>query len=276
MKLAVTCTEMDVRKRAPIVFRGKLEDSFKKIKNIGYDGVEVHIHDSSAIDRKELKALLNQYGLELTSIGTGSAYGKEGLFITSEDKQIRDRALEFLKQHFITASEYHHAVVIIGLIKGKVSDCSSKAIYERNLIESLNQCIEIAKKYNVVLGIEVLNRYESDYLNTIDEGLELLDKINSEHLKLHIDTFHMNIEEANIGEAIRKAKDKICHVHIADSDRWYAGHGHYNFIETIEALHDIGYSHALAIESLNYPDANVSGEYSYNYLRGIIYERIKK
>lgn len=275
MKLAITCTDMDIRKGAPIVFRGKLEDSFKKIKTIGYDGAEVHIHDSSVIDRKELKALLDQYELELTSIGTGSAYGKERLFITSENEQIRDRAIEFLKQHIITASEYSHAVVIIGLIKGKVSDCTSREIYEQNLTQSLKKCTEIAEKYNVVLGIEVINRYESDYLNTIDEGLELLDKIGSDNLKLHIDTFHMNIEEANIGEAIRKAKDKICHVHVADSDRWYAGHGHYDFAETIQALHDIGYSHALAIESLNYPDPDVSGERSYNYLRGT-YGRIKK
>lgn len=275
MKLAITCTDMDIREGAPIVFRGEIEDCLGKIKKIGYDGVELHIHDSSFIDRLRLKKLLEKYDLELTSIGTGSAYGNEKIFITSEDAKIRERAIQYLKEHIITAADYNHAVVIIGLIKGKISDCTNKGIYEHNLIESLKRCSDMAKKYNVVLGIELINRYESDYLNNIEEGLQLLDKVGSEHLKLHIDTFHMNIEEANIGAAIRKAKDKICHVHIADNDRWYAGHGHYDFVETIEALRDINYPYALSIESLNYPNADISGEYSYNYLRGI-YGRVKK
>ena len=74
MELAITSTSMKLRDRAPVVFRGEDNWCFEQIRSIGYDGVELHIHDSSQLDRKQLKEELDQFGLSLTSIGTGSAY----------------------------------------------------------------------------------------------------------------------------------------------------------------------------------------------------------
>jgi len=270
MKLSMTATTMNIREKAPIVFRGPLEQSLKEIAEIGYDGVEVHIHDSDLIDRAELKKLLETWHLDLTSIGTGSAYGWEHLFLASEDSQIRQKAIRRLRGHMITAKDYDHAVVIIGLIKGKIADCSNAEGYRKNLISSLKECIKWAEEYKVMLGIEIINRYESDTINTIEEGLKLLEEVPSKYLKLHIDTYHMNIEEGDIFKAIESAKGKICHVHIADNDRWYAGHGHYNFKETIDALNHIGYDKSIAIESFYYPDAKTSGRRSYECIKKLL------
>lgn len=267
MKLSMTATTMDVREKAPIVFRGPFEQSLRSIAEIGYDGVEAHIHDSELVDREALKKMLETYHLDLTSIGTGSAYGQEHLFLASEDAGIRQKAIERLRGHMITAKDYEHTVVIIGLIKGKISDCSSEEVYKKNLFSSLKECTKWAEEYKVMLGIEVINRYESDTINTIAEGLNLLEEISSDYLKLHIDTYHMNIEEGNIFKAIEGAKGNICHVHIADNDRWYVGHGHYNFKETIDALKHIGYDKSIAAESFYYPDAQTSARKTYEYIK---------
>ena len=137
MELAITSTSMKLRDRAPVVFRGEDNWCFEQIRSIGYDGVELHIHDSSQLDRKQLKEELDQFGLSLTSIGTGSAYGKDRVFLSSEDADVRQAAIERIKGHILTASDYPHAVVIIGLIKGKVSDCESRESYFANLIPAL-------------------------------------------------------------------------------------------------------------------------------------------
>lgn len=270
MKLSMTCTDMKVREGAPIVFRGDWEECFLQIEKLGYDGVELHIHDSSQINRVELKKLLTRYHLDLTSIGTGTAYGVDHIFLSSEQEIVRNQAINRVKEHVLTAKDYDHAVVILGLITGKVSDCSSRSQFEENLKDSLGLCSEFAAEHGVYLGLEVLNRYEGEYFNTIEQGLVLLEQMNAPFLKLHIDTYHMNIEEGKIGAAIRKARGKICHVHLADSDRWYAGHGHYDFRETIDALKDIGYSHALAVESLSYPDSISAAKASFDTLKPLL------
>lgn len=272
MQLAITSTSMDLRKRAPVVFRGVDAWCFEQIRKIGYEGVELHIHDSSEIDRKLLKRELTEHGLTLTSIGTGSAYGRDRIFLSSNDERIRNAAIDRVKEHVITASEYSHAVVIIGLIKGKVSDCGDRKQYFDNLIPALRECAETAKAHHVYLGVEVINRYESDVVNTVEEGLELLEEIRSPMVQLHLDTYHMNIEEGDIARSIMRARGKICHVHLADNDRWYVGHGHYDFAGTIRALHAAGYTGALCVESLGFPDMISSAKASYDNMSRIMQE----
>ncbi len=270
MELAITSTSMKLRDQAPVVFRGEDNWCFEQIRKIGYDGVELHIHDSSQLDRKQLKEELDHFGLSLTSIGTGSAYGKDRVFLSSDDAAVRQAAIERIKGHILTASDYPHAVVIIGLIKGKVSDCESRESYFSNLISALQECAEEAGKYQVYLGLEVINRYESDVINTVEEGLELLELVGSPWLQLHLDTYHMNIEERDIANSIRLAQGKICHVHVADSDRWYVGHGHYDFEETLRALKETGYTGAVSVESFYFPDMVSSAKASYENMRCIM------
>ena len=265
MKLAVT-GKLEAGEKAPLVFRGPYETMIPKAAGIGYDAMELHIHDSSALNRDALKKLFASNRITLSSIGTGSAYAEEGLSLAGDDADIRARAVQRMREHIVTARDYD-AVVIVGLIKGMIRDSRSRIDYDRNLKASLDELLPFAAENGVVLVVEILNRYESDWLNTIDEGLAFLEKYDSEHLKLHIDTYHMNVEESDIGFSIRKAKGKVGHCHIADSDRWYAGHGHYDFRETVEALRDIGYDRALSVESFMYPNPEESARRSLETLK---------
>ena len=137
----------------------------------------------------------------------------------------------------------------------------------RHLSESLHELVDFAKAHKVVLVLEILNRYESDFLNTIAEGVEFIKDYDTDYLKLHIDTYHMNIEETHPGENIRAARGLIGHCHIADSDRWYAGHAHYDFKETVRALRDIGYDRALSVESFLFPNSEESARRSFETLK---------
>lgn len=267
MILSATCTESDVSERAPIIYRGGLDEILGAVKEAGYQGAEVHIRNSDMIDRGRLKDALERFGLELTSIGTGEAYGKDRLFLASEDSSVRKGAIERICGHIRTAKDYPHAVVILGLVRGKIKDCSSRESYEYYQMESLKECVEEAEKYGVVLGIEMMNRYECDNLNRICEGLELAERLDSSCVGLHIDTYHMNIEEGNIREAIFKAGSRIVHVHAADNDRWYPGHGHFDFSQVMQTLKDIDYPYGVAVECLSRPDAVTAGREAAAYMR---------
>ncbi len=119
----------------------------------------------------------------------------------------------------------------------------------------------------MTLAFEVIDRFESDWLNTVDEGLALLQEYPSEFLTLHLDTFHMNIEEADCAECIKRAGKKIGHVHVADSDRWYPGHAHYDFASTFAALKEVGYEGAVALESFLYPDPETAARLALEHIK---------
>jgi 5-keto-L-gluconate epimerase len=256
MKLAIT-GKLQAGEKAPQVLRGSYDDMIRRAAEIGYDAVELHIHDSGQLDRDALRKLFEVNRITLSSIGTGSAYSEDRLSLSSSDPDCRRSAVRRILDHIVTARDYG-AVVIIGLIKGMIRDCGSRKDFEDLLGQSLDELVEAAAASEVILVFEIINRYESDCLNTIADGLALLAHYDTPYLQLHIDTFHMNIEEPDIGASIRAAKGKIAHCHVADSDRWYAGHGHYDFPATIAALRDIGYERALSVESLMYPNPDVS------------------
>lgn len=258
-----------------LVYHGAYSKIIPEMARDGYEAAELHIEDSQEIDREELWSLLSGNHIKLTSIGTGSVYGAKHYNLGDHEKSVRQAAIEHLRQHMITARP-GHALVIIGLVAGRFSDAGSPEEFKRNLRDSLHQLDDIATEYGVPLGFELMNRFESDYLTTIAEGVSYLEKEEFRKLTLHIDTVHMNIEEADIGAAIRAGRGKIGHVHIADNDRYYPGHAHYNFYETIRALKDIGYTGALALETNNLPDPHTSAVKSLEYLKRLILSESQK
>ena len=250
----------------PLVLRGPFRQSIRQAARLGYDGIELHIMDSDALDRTGIQTELKENGIALTSIGTGPSYSQHGIFFTSASPEIRREAIRRMTGHIRFGAETG-AVVIIGLMKGQKRDCKEPKRYMEYFKAGLEACLEEAERQNVTLAFEVIDRFESDWLNTVEEGLALLDTYRSPFLKLHLDTFHMTIEEPNCAESIRKAKGQVAHVHVADSDRWYPGHAHYDFAETFAALHEIGYTGAAALESFLYPDPETAARRTLEVLR---------
>lgn len=254
-----------------ILYRGEYRDILPMIREDGFEAVELHILDSRDIDREALWRLLDETGLKLTSIGTGSVYGARGYNLVDRDPEVRKATILHLEEHMKTLAP-SHGIVIVGLLTGRNRDCcASLEIQKSRLADSLRQLDDLAGKHGVQIGLEMMNRYECDFLHTISEGIEYLDSIGDlSHTALHIDTVSMNISERDIGAAIRMGRGRINHVHVADNDRWYPGHGHYDFRETLQALKDIGYDGALALEEKMHPDTRTAAGLSLRYLQAVL------
>jgi D-psicose/D-tagatose/L-ribulose 3-epimerase len=121
----------------------------------------------------------------------------------------------------------------------------------KNSVAAIAKTAEVAKSAGVDLVLEVVNRFETNLLNTTAQGLRFIDETGSDHVLLHLDTFHMNIEEANPAAAIRLAGDKLGYFHIGESNRGYLGDGVINFDLIFDALLDINYQRDIVFESFS-------------------------
>lgn len=265
MKTSITAVEK-AGWSTPLVIRGNLEQGIARAAQWGYDGIELHLTDSNAVDKKAVISALRANNISLTSIGTGPSYSQQGIFLTSPVPETRREAIRRMMGHIRFGADTG-AVVIIGLMKGQKRDCTDAGLYMEYFYDGMETCMREAKRLGVRLVFEVIDRFESDWLNTVDEGLELLKALGSDSLLLHLDTFHMNIEEPDCAESIQKAGDKVGHIHVADSDRWYPGHAHYDFESTFKALRDIGYMGAVALESFQYPDMETAARRSLEFIQ---------
>lgn len=116
----------------------------------------------------------------------------------------------------------------------------------------------------------MINRYEVNWLNSVSEGISFLKKVKKDNVLLHIDTFHMNIEEPSFKESIIDAKNLIGYVHIADSNRWAPGYGHINFPEIISALKKVGYQGFLSLEVFPLPNPDIAAKKGIENIRRLL------
>ena len=130
------------------------------------------------------------------------------------------------------------------------------------LSEALNELGEHAASQNVPLIYEPLNRYETNLITRIADGVKLLDSLSTKNVKLLADLFHMNIEEADVAEAIRTGAGHIGHVHFVDSNRQAAGLGHTDFAPIAAALKETGYEGYVSAEAFPHPDPDAAAGYT--------------
>jgi len=252
-----------------VAFKGDFESNLAKIAGLGYEGVELAIRDPVLVDGDKLKIKLTAQSLKVPAIGTGQAWGEERLSFTSPDLAIRKAAISRIKSQIEFAQKFN-ALVIIGLIRGVSPTGQAKDQSIRWLIESLQDCLEIASAQGVCMALEPLNRYETDLIHTVGEGLELIHQIGSPNLGLLLDTFHMNIEEPDMQDSIFRAGEQIFHFHVADSNRWYPGGGHLDFKTILHALKSTGYQGWISGEFLPVPDADTAAQKSITHLKRLL------
>lgn len=267
MKLAIVLSTQAARFEA-VAFKGGFEGNVEKISGWGYDGVELAIRDPALIDGDELLRLVAAHGLEVPAIGTGQAWGEEGLSYTDPDLAVRRAAVERTVSH-IPFAERAGAVIIIGLLRGLVKPGVSQAQAMDWLVSALQECCSEAGPHGVRLALEPINRYETTLINDVAQGLDLVERVGAANMGLLLDTFHMNIEEPVIEQSIRDAGDRIFHFHVADSNRWYPGAGHLDFGSILAALDETGYEGHLSGEFMPLPDADTAAERSIALLRGL-------
>ena len=251
-----------------VAFKGDFEANINKIAGWGYKGVELAIRDPDLVDGNKLEEALAGQGLLVSAIGTGQAWGEERLSFTNPDSAIRKAAIDRIKRQ-IEFAQHFDALVIIGLLRGVTPSGQSKDQSIRFLIECMQDCLETASIQGVRMALEPLNRYETDLIHTVVEGLELIYQIGSPNLGLLLDTFHMNIEEPDIEDSILRAGEHIFHFHVADSNRWYPGGGHLDFKNILQTLKSTGYQGWISGEFMPIPDADTAAKRSITFLQQI-------
>jgi len=252
-------------KFSALAMKEDFKKSIKKVADLGYDAVELAVRDPRMIDVHEIQKLLEQYHLPVPAIGTGQAYGEEGLSFTDPDPEIRQKAVQRIKDQMNLAIELGGAQVIIGLIRGTVKPGTDPHQAEKDFLESIRKCLEYRPE--VTLTLEPINRYETNLYNDTRSAKEMIDKIGSSNLRMLVDTFHMNIEEPDLVESIIHAKGYISHVHFADSNRWAPGCGHIPFKEILNALKKIGYERTISAEILPKPTPDECLKLTIEYYR---------
>ena len=230
-------------------FTNESVSMFKKLKKWGFDTVEIAIEDPSHVDPAVLKAAAAKAGIAIGSVCAAMGPGRDFRGSAADQKNA---------QRYLTALVDQAAAMgcpriigplysVVGLIGSH--DDQTKAQHFKLVVKNLKQLAKHAEKKGVLLCIEPLNRFETDFLNTCDQGLRLVKAINSPAVKLHLDTFHMNIEEKNQAAAILKAGKHLGHFHACGTDRGVPGGDSLDWKPIVAALKKIGYNQDVVIES---------------------------
>ncbi len=258
---SVTISLVPEAKGGPFVFWGDLAGGCAQAAAIGFDAVEVFPPSPDAIAPETLRALLTRHGLKLAAVGSGAGWVIHRLRLTHADAQIRLQARQFIARMIDFAAPFG-APVIIGSMQGRFEDGIDRTQALAWLAEGLNFLGEHASQRGVGLFYEPLNRYETNLINQLGEGVEFLKSLSTANVKLLADLFHMNIEEPSLPAAIREHGAYIGHLHFVDSNRRAAGQGHIDFAPIALALREAGYTGYASVEALPLPDPETAARLS--------------
>ncbi|WP_149242404.1 sugar phosphate isomerase/epimerase family protein [Dyadobacter sp. 32] len=234
-------------------------DLLTKVKNMGYDIIEIAVEDTKLIDWTFIKEVARDLALKITISG---AFGPER-DISSTNPAYRKLGKEYIIDCIKIAEDVESPIFGGPLYSavGKTRLVSNEQkMQERDwCVETLVEVGRIAADSGVVLGLEPLNRFETDMVNTVDQALSIVREVGSPSLKIVLDTFHANIEEKDIPASVRKiGKELLCHVQGNESDRGTPGTGHLEWEGIRDALVEIGYNGAVVIETFGQPSKELA------------------
>ncbi|MCS7145657.1 MAG: sugar phosphate isomerase/epimerase [Nitrososphaerota archaeon] len=219
----------------------------EKAKRLGFDGVEIPLMELDLIDIDATKRELRRHDMY--------AIGSLGLSIdndvTSDDENVRRRGIKFMKRCVDVMAQLNGDSIngIVYTAWGKLTGRARTEDEWKRSVEALREVCRYARDYNVTFGLEPLNRFETHFLNTAEDAVKLVRDINEPNVKVHLDTFHMNIEEKNFYDPIKLSGRLLFHMHCCENDRGIPGTGHINWDDIFRALSEINYDRWLVIES---------------------------
>jgi D-psicose/D-tagatose/L-ribulose 3-epimerase len=224
-------------------------DLIDKVADFGFDLIEICVEDPATIDSVAIARRLNKAGIKATVCG---AFGPDR-DISSDEVAKRENGLAYIARCVEIAAELG-SPLIAGPMYSAVGKTRLLSKPEREAqwalsIDSMKRASDIAQKKHVRLAVEPLNRFETDLLNTVGQAMDWLGRLARENVGLLIDTFHMNIEERSIPDAIRLAGEKVFHFHGCSNDRGAPGKDHLPWLAIVRALREINYSGATVIEA---------------------------
>ena len=223
--------------------------TFSTVREMGYDLVEVCVEDLSVLTPSRVRDAADRAGLALS---VGGAFGPTR-DVSHATKDGRARGLDYLCGCIDFAAAIG-ATIVSGPMysavgKARAMSAPARARQRQWAVDALRIAADFAQDRGVSLAIEALNRFETDLVNTVEQGIDLCASIDRPNVGLALDTFHLNIEEKDIGAAIRAAAPLIRNVQVSENDRGACGSGHVPWSTIFDTLDDIGYAGPLVVES---------------------------
>jgi len=231
-------------------WRGDYLYYIDKVAKLGFDVLELAASPFPGYSKDEIRALrecARANGITLTA-GHGPAASTN---IASADPAIRKNALDFYRTVFDVMAELDIHIIGGGIYSYWPVDYSKpidKPGDWKRSVDGVGMMADMARERDITLGLEVLNRFEGYLLNTAAEGVQFVEEVGKDNVKVMLDTFHMNIEETSMGGAIRTAGKHLGHFHTGECNRLCPGQGRMPWQEIGEALREIGYDGTVVME----------------------------
>src|SRR3954467_9631818 len=222
---------------------------FPQFKKWGFESIEIPVEDTAHIDPAYVKSELDRNGLVCGSVCACMGPDRD---LRGPD-EAQKTGLTYMTQ-LIDQMVALDCPSLIGPVYSAVgrADAVPEKEYKKQwktVVKNLKTLCKQAEKNGKQVCMEPLNRFETDFINTVDQALDMVDDVNSPALKIHLDTFHMNIEEKDQGKAIRKVGKLLGHFHACGSDRGTPGNDHIDWEPIAKALKAVGYKGDVVIES---------------------------
>ncbi len=232
---------------------------FQKVSALGYDAVEIAVEEPGLLDVRAIREELAKNQLDVIVCG---AFGSTR-DLTSDDERLQTNALEYIEQCLdITealGAKFFAGPMYSAVGKARMVSPEQKAIEWRRAVRNLRLVCDMAAAKGLEIALEPLNRFESDLINNVDDLLRLIDDINHPAAKICLDMFHMNIEEPDPEQAIRRAGDKLIHVQVSENYRGTPGTGNASWDAYYKGLTAIGYRGTVSIESFTPENQELAG-----------------
>lgn len=220
-----------------------------KAHEMGFDVLTIPVEDPALIDVEKIRAAQSNTPIRFQVSG---AFGPTR-DLTHDDRRYRDESLSYIHK-VVSICEKLGAKLMVGPMysavgkRRQISTEQKQREWER-AVEGLSAAGKIAEDHGVTLAIEPLNRFETDLINTAEQVKQLIRDINLPSVRIHLDTFHMHIEEKSVYDAIVLAGDDLVYVDASESDRGTPGAGQVHWQEVRRAMRDIDYQGDVVIES---------------------------
>ena len=236
-----------------LVWAGDLSpESTRKVisqtKKAGYDLLELSLHGPKVMDLAMTRDLLQEHELQL-GCSRGLTFEAD---VSSEDPACVARGIALLEEAVTITTElggHYLGGILYGAMAKYPRPLSAKG--RANATDAVKRIADFAGKKGLTLGLEVVNRYESNQLNTALQALEMIDRIDAPNVVVHLDTYHMNIEEADFMQPVLACGKRLGYVHIGESNRGYLGSGTIDFAQFFHALAMIDYQGVVTFESFS-------------------------
>lgn len=249
-------------------YQGPLEKSFSDLEAFGYDGVELMTLDPSKLDWDFVRREAEEHKLAVSLVCTGEIFGQLGLSYTNPNEEVRKEAVRKTKQ-IIEFASYLEANINIGRIRGQYCHQIPKEVTYQYAVDAFKELSEYSGKKNVRIALETVTIMQTNFINTLEEGTQMVDAVDNPNFRLMMDIFHLNLEENNIYEAIRKYSTYNMHVHLADNNRRYPGHCGLDFEKIINQFKECGYNQDFSIEVFQIPNQEETAKRAIAHLKPI-------